>query len=240
MPGGAHENMRAWSFEEDLALLHGVKTLGTRWTDIAKTVNNENSSTTPRTVAMVRNRYLRIRKGKQATDQGMAKRRCTLCGELRRGHLCQKLDIMQTAEAPMNKHDILALLPPQEAPSLPQTIELPQIPELPQTPELPLRSNEPSSLPIDVWAVDQSSLAMDALPNLEAYLVLDCPHYMVVSPNALPPLETQAEYTSEYNKILNKSELQTPPTSPRPCEDKMVREEKEDDDISDLLVLLAD
>jgi hypothetical protein len=34
--------------------------------------------------------------------------------------------------------------------------------------------------------------------------------------------------------------LQTPPTSPRPCEDKMVREEKEDDDISDLLVLLAD
>lgn len=38
---------------------------------------------------MVRNRYLRIERGKWLTEQGMSKNRCGQCGELKRGHRCK-------------------------------------------------------------------------------------------------------------------------------------------------------
>ena len=38
---------------------------------------------------MVRNRYLRIERGRWLTEQGMSKNRCGQCGELKRGHVCK-------------------------------------------------------------------------------------------------------------------------------------------------------
>lgn len=38
---------------------------------------------------MVRNRYLRIERGRWLTEQGMSKNRCGQCGQLKRGHVCQ-------------------------------------------------------------------------------------------------------------------------------------------------------
>jgi hypothetical protein len=40
---------------------------------------------------MVRNRYLRIERGKWLTEQGKSKNRCGQCGELKRGHRCKVL-----------------------------------------------------------------------------------------------------------------------------------------------------
>jgi len=85
MPGGAHENMRGWSPEEDELLLQLIETSGKRWKLIAEALGNAN----PRTPAMVRNRYLRIERGRWLTEQGMSKNRCGQCGQLKRGHVCQ-------------------------------------------------------------------------------------------------------------------------------------------------------
>ena len=38
---------------------------------------------------MVRNRYLRIERGRMLTEQGLSKNRCGQCGELKRGHVCR-------------------------------------------------------------------------------------------------------------------------------------------------------
>ena len=38
---------------------------------------------------MVRNRYLRIERGRWLTEQGRSKNRCGQCGELKRGHMCR-------------------------------------------------------------------------------------------------------------------------------------------------------
>ena len=59
---------------------------GKRWKFIAEQLGNAN----PRTAAMVRNRYLRIERGRQLTQEGKSKNRCGQCGELKRGHVCQK------------------------------------------------------------------------------------------------------------------------------------------------------
>jgi len=85
MPGGAHENMRGWSPEEDELLLQLIETSGKRWKLIAEALGNAN----PRTPAMVRNRYLRIERGRWLTEQGKSKNRCGQCGELKRGHVCR-------------------------------------------------------------------------------------------------------------------------------------------------------
>lgn len=85
MPGGAHENMRGWSPEEDELLLQLIQASGKRWKLIAEALGNSN----PRTPAMVRNRYLRIERGRMLTEQGKSKNRCGQCGELKRGHVCR-------------------------------------------------------------------------------------------------------------------------------------------------------
>lgn len=84
-PGGAHDNMRGWSPEEDETLLRLIETSGKRWKLIAEALGNAN----PRTPAMVRNRWLRIERGRWLTEQGMSKNRCGQCGELKRGHVCR-------------------------------------------------------------------------------------------------------------------------------------------------------
>jgi len=88
MPGGAHENMRGWSPEEDELLLELIQISGKRWKHIAEALGAQ-SPGTPRTPAMVRNRFLRIERGRQLTEQGKSKNRCGQCGQLKRGHVCQ-------------------------------------------------------------------------------------------------------------------------------------------------------
>jgi len=88
MPGGAHENMRGWSPEEDEMLLELIQISGKRWKHIAEALGAQ-SPGTPRTPAMVRNRFLRIERGRWLTEQGKSKNRCGQCGQLKRGHVCQ-------------------------------------------------------------------------------------------------------------------------------------------------------
>ena len=131
MPGGAHENMRGWSPEEDGLLLDLIQVhsrttpldspkppdlglpagawffpwgqttycrpnrilprsqkSGKRWKLIAEALVDHTSGH-ERTPAMVRNRYLRIERGRELTEQGKSKNRCGQCGQLKRGHVCQ-------------------------------------------------------------------------------------------------------------------------------------------------------
>ena len=88
MPGGAHENMRGWSPEEDELLLHLIQVSGKRWKHIAEALGAQTPGTV-RTPAMVRNRFLRIERGRWLTENGKSKNRCGQCGQLKRGHVCQ-------------------------------------------------------------------------------------------------------------------------------------------------------
>lgn len=89
MPGGKHEVMRGWSPEEDQLLLELIQTSGKRWKLIADALGRCAGTGKPRTPAMVRNRFLRIERGRWLTEQGMSKNRCGQCGQLKRGHVCQ-------------------------------------------------------------------------------------------------------------------------------------------------------
>ena len=84
MPGGAHDNMRAWTPEEDEIIMSMVAKIGCKWTEIVKHLDD-------RTLSSVRNRYQRIEKGiKLANDPNAElKNRCHACGELKRGHSCK-------------------------------------------------------------------------------------------------------------------------------------------------------
>jgi len=104
MPGGAHENMRGWSPEEDALLLRLIETSGKRWKLIAEALGDSNGGRTP---AMVRNRYLRIERGRWLTERGMSKNRCGQCGQLKRGHVCQapRAVVSNSLSAQAARHD---------------------------------------------------------------------------------------------------------------------------------------
>jgi len=61
-----------------------IESSGKRWKQIATALKPFD-----RTPAMVRNRYLRIKRGRWLTEQGQSKNRCGICGELKRGHVCR-------------------------------------------------------------------------------------------------------------------------------------------------------
>merc|ERR1712023_87665 len=78
--------MPRWAAEEDDTLVDAVARYGKRWRFVAQCLPN-------RTVAMCRHRYKRM----QDRFKGNGSR-CTLCGELARGHTCRardNLDIVQ-------------------------------------------------------------------------------------------------------------------------------------------------
>lgn len=77
--------MRGWTPEEDSRLLELIQESGKRWKLIAESLGPSNQ----RTPAMVRNRYLRIERGRWLTNNGMSKNRCGQCGQLKRGHVCK-------------------------------------------------------------------------------------------------------------------------------------------------------
>ena len=69
---------------QDADLLRLIESSGKRWKQIAAALKPFD-----RTPAMVRNRYLRIKRGRWLTEQGRSKNRCGICGELKRGHVCK-------------------------------------------------------------------------------------------------------------------------------------------------------
>jgi len=82
MPGGAHENMKAWAPEEDYIILEMHAQDGPKWSKIVQRLPG-------RTVSSVRNRWQRIEKGRKLREAGKeSKNRCHACGQLKRGHVC--------------------------------------------------------------------------------------------------------------------------------------------------------
>ena len=74
MPGGKHENMQAWSPEEDQIILSMVELEGPKWSRIVQQLPG-------RTVSSVRNRWQRIEKGRKLREAGIeSKNRCHACG----------------------------------------------------------------------------------------------------------------------------------------------------------------
>ena len=67
-----HEKMTAWAATEDEAILEMVVRHGPRWSKIAIDLPG-------RSVASIRNRYLRIQKGGKKRSEGGGKNRCHAC-----------------------------------------------------------------------------------------------------------------------------------------------------------------
>lgn len=76
-------------------LLQLIRNHGRHWKLIAEELR------TMRTPAMVRNRFLRIERGREATEKGISKNKCGLCGQLKRGHFCQaqRLDVLSSSQS---------------------------------------------------------------------------------------------------------------------------------------------
>jgi len=85
--GGKHAQMRGFTPEEDGFLHRLVATEGPRWKAIAEAMTAQ-APDAPRTAAMVRNRFLRVQKGKKEAEEGKARNKCGLCGQLKKGHVC--------------------------------------------------------------------------------------------------------------------------------------------------------
>ena len=68
--------MENWVAEEDIALMEAVRTYGTRWTVIQKSVLRE------RTVSSIRNRYMRLKCPIPGRNI------CTRCGRVKKSHIC--------------------------------------------------------------------------------------------------------------------------------------------------------
>lgn len=76
-----HEHMLAWTPEEDMLILQLFASEGRKWGKIAGVLKGRSS-------ASVRNRYLRIEKGRQLREEGKSKNRCAACGQHKLGHVC--------------------------------------------------------------------------------------------------------------------------------------------------------
>ena len=73
----------AWSADDSARLEALVATKGRKWRKI------RDEDFRDHTVAQVRNRYLRMEKGKTTVEEGTFHYRCRRCGLPRRGHICK-------------------------------------------------------------------------------------------------------------------------------------------------------
>jgi len=87
--------MVAWSPEEDRIILEMFETCGRKWGKIASVLSARAAAVSPdgtggsvRTSASVRNRFLRIEKGRALRAEGKSKNRCAACGQQKLGHVC--------------------------------------------------------------------------------------------------------------------------------------------------------
>ena len=106
MPGGVHENMKAWEPEEDRIIIELLSELGPRWSKIVKALPG-------RSISSIRNRWQRIEKGRKLREDGVeSKNRCNICGEPRRGHVCfEKIRQDATQRQAENDEGLADVLP---------------------------------------------------------------------------------------------------------------------------------
>ena len=80
--GGKHENMKAWSIEEDRAIIDGVTLHGHQWRLIVQALPG-------RSVSSTRNRFNRLEKGRKMREAGTRGRNmCHACWQPKKGHIC--------------------------------------------------------------------------------------------------------------------------------------------------------
>lgn len=92
--------MCAWSPEEDRIILEMYESSGRKWGKIAAELSSRPNAGV-RTSASVRNRYLRIEKGRAMRAEGKSKNRCAACGLKKLGHVCQaRLNAARKAPGP--------------------------------------------------------------------------------------------------------------------------------------------
>jgi len=101
------QEMVQWMPEDDVRLMELVKQHGPQWNLIDK-------SFPTRTVASVRNRYLRM------NYKGITKNKCKLCGQLKRGHICPKK--MNTVITPSREPSPAVIAPHADV-----TVDMPKI-----------------------------------------------------------------------------------------------------------------
>jgi len=88
------QEMVAWQPADDIKIMELHRTIGPRWSAIA-------SRFPGRTVSSIRNRYLRLHAGIKIRESGqVTKNRCQLCGQAKRGHICEVKLANQSAQAP--------------------------------------------------------------------------------------------------------------------------------------------
>jgi hypothetical protein len=79
---GRHENMTHWEAAESLLLLTLVDERGKKWVELAPHFPG-------RKPAQLRNRHIRIVKGREKVEAGTARNMCRVCGEIRSSHICK-------------------------------------------------------------------------------------------------------------------------------------------------------
>ena len=89
---GAQPTSRQDTFtpEESKRVLQLKDELGRKWVSIAARLPGRNANS-------VRNHYLRYEKNLVIAKKGLQKNRCTVCGELKRGHVCGGLQSAERA-----------------------------------------------------------------------------------------------------------------------------------------------
>lgn len=102
-----HEHMLAWTPEEDLLILQLFAAEGRKWGRIAAMLPGRSS-------ASVRNRYLRIEKGRQLRQEGKSKNRCAACGMHKLGHVCT---VKKPEDAIPRTPPLVAIRVPESVPS---------------------------------------------------------------------------------------------------------------------------
>lgn len=108
-----HEYMETWTGQEDALLLRLVQRHGTSWKTIGKCMPD-------RTASSMRNRYKRIVNGQHEGG----KNRCHKCGQIKRGHICGRVDDdCESIASSATTDDVLLLSP------LPNTVHEEPCPE---------------------------------------------------------------------------------------------------------------
>ena len=142
--GGKHQNMQAWSPEEDTVILDMHIELGPSWSKIVQWLPGRN-------VSSVRNRWQRIEKGRKQREAGVpSKNRCHACGLPKRGHVCQaklggRPNVMKGPPTVTITDHLAANMPVRSTPLIPLAHPAHpthhQTPPTSPAPPLPLRSD---------------------------------------------------------------------------------------------------
>ena len=101
------ERTEQWTPAESQLLVSLVEEHGTKWVELATHFDG-------RTGTQLRNRHLRIEKGREKTAMSKSRNKCRTCGEKRAGHICTGV-----ARTATTTDDVALLQDPAGSPSVP-------------------------------------------------------------------------------------------------------------------------